>query len=370
VRREENLVDAKASSSRSLNISGVQLLFGLATALLLFALFVDLSLGQVGQPLSLTLPFLACASVVAGVGFWAVPMLRALKLGQIIREDGPKTHLKKAGTPTMGGIFFLPVALLVAVLWSGFSPNVLAVSALTLAYGWIGWVDDWAIIRGGSNKGMTPRIKLALQVGFAALFCLWLAFTYGNRLTTIALPFGLLLPLGFLFWALAVFTLTAESNAVNLTDGVDGLAGGTVAIALLGLGAIVAPTHPDIMLFCACLSGSCVGFLVHNRNPAQVFMGNTGSTALGGALGAVALVAGVLFPLLVVSLLFLVETVSVIIQVSYYKATKGANGVGKRFFKMSPYHNHLELSGWAETQIVGAFYLLNILLVFVALTLR
>lgn len=363
-------MDAKAFSSRSLKFSGVQLLIGLATVLVLFAVVVDLVAGQVALQQSLTLPFLACAAISAGVGFWAVPTLRAFKLGQIIREDGPKTHLKKAGTPTMGGIFFLPVVLLVAIIWSGFSPNVLAVSALTLAYGWIGWVDDWAIIRGGSNKGMTPRMKLVLQTCFAALFCLWLAVTYGNRLTTIALPFGVLLPLGFVFWAIALFTLTAESNAVNLTDGVDGLAGGTVAIALLGLGAIAAPTQPDIMLFCACLSGGCLGFLVHNRNPAQVFMGNTGSTALGGALAAVALVMGALFPLLVVSLLFLVETVSVIIQVSYYKATKGANGIGKRFFKMSPYHNHLELSGWSETQIVGVFYLINIALVFVALTLR
>ncbi len=357
-------------SSRSLNLSGMQLLVGLAIALVGFALVADRLAGRVGQMLSLTPPLLVAAFVSAGLGCWVVPALRAFKLGQIIREDGPQSHLKKAGTPTMGAIFFLPTAVLVALLWTGFAPSVVALSALTLAYGWIGWVDDWAIIRVRSNKGMTPRMKLALQVGFALLFCLWLACTGGTTITTVVLPFGLMLPLGFLFWGLAVFTLTAESNAVNLTDGVDGLAGGTVAIALLGLGVIVAPTHPEVMVFCAALSGGCLGFLVHNRNPAQVFMGNTGSTALGGALAAVGLLAGALFPLLVLSLLFVVETVSVIIQVSYYKATKDTNGIGKRFFKMSPYHNHLELSGWSETQIVGMFYLVNAVLVMVALALH
>jgi len=363
-------VDAKVYSSRSWKLSGVQLLVALAFALVAFALAADAWAGRISQPLSLTMPLVVCTSISAALGYWAVPMLRALKLGQVIREDGPQSHLKKAGTPTMGAIFFLPVSVLIAVVWSGFAPDTLAIAALTLAYGWIGWVDDWAIIRGRSNKGMTPRMKLYLQIGFAALFCLWLAFRTGDALTTVALPFGVLLPLGLLFWALAVFVLTAESNAVNLTDGVDGLAGGTVAIALLGLGAIVAPTHPDVMVFCACLSGGCLGFLVHNRNPAQVFMGNTGSTALGGALAAIGLATGALFPLLIVSLIFLVETVSVIIQVSYYKATKGPDGVGKRFFKMSPYHNHLELSGWQETQIVGTFYLVNGLLVLFALMLR
>ncbi len=357
-------------SSRSLNLSGMQLLVGLAIALVGFAFVADELAGRVGQMVSLTPPLLVAALISAGLGCWVVPALRAFKLGQIIREDGPQSHLKKAGTPTMGAIFFLPTAVLIALLWTGFAPSVVALSALTLAYGWIGWVDDWAIIRVRSNKGMTPRMKLALQIGFALLFCLWLAYTDGTTITTVALPFGLMLPLGFLFWGLAVFTLTAESNAVNLTDGVDGLAGGTVAIALLGLGVIVAPTHPEVMVFCAALSGGCLGFLVHNRHPAQVFMGNTGSTALGGALAAVGLLAGALFPLLVLSLLFVIETVSVIIQVSYYKATKDANGIGKRFFKMSPYHNHLELSGWSETQIVGTFYLVNAALVGVALALR
>jgi len=340
----------------------------LAVGLGAFALVLDELAGRsLTQVFSLTLPFWFCALASACLGFWAVPLLRALKAGQIIREDGPKSHLKKAGTPTMGGIFFLPVALLVALVWSGFSLPVVAVSVLTLAYGAIGWIDDWQIIRGRSNKGITPRMKLLLQVGAGALFCLWLAWTQPETITTIALPFGLMLPLGLLFWVVAIFVLTAESNATNLTDGVDGLAGGTVAIALLGLGALIASSSPELMLFCAALSGSCLGFLLHNRNPARVFMGNTGSTALGGALAAVALMTNSLFALLILSGLFLIETLSVMIQVGYYKATKGADGVGKRFFKMSPYHNHLELSGWTETRIVAAFYMIAGLLSFVTL---
>ncbi|MBD2020715.1 phospho-N-acetylmuramoyl-pentapeptide-transferase [Leptolyngbya sp. FACHB-36] len=364
-------MDAKLFSSRSIQLSGTLLLILLSLGLSAAAFVADMAAGRpLGQELSLTLPLWVCALATTGLGFWVVPLLRSLKAGQIIREDGPQTHLKKTGTPTMGGVFFLPVAVGVALVWSGFSPSVVAVSALTLGYGAIGLLDDWQIIRRKSNKGISPRLKLMLQIGFGALFCLWLMATQPINITTIALPLGLSLPLGALFWLLAGFALVAESNAVNLTDGLDGLAGGTAAIALLGLGALIAPTHPDLMLFCACLSGSCLGFLSHNRNPARVFMGDTGSLALGGAIAAVGLLTNTLFAVLLLSGLFLVETLSVIAQVSYYKATKGPDGIGKRLFKMSPFHNHLELSGWAETRIVAVFYTIGGLLALLALAIQ
>jgi phospho-N-acetylmuramoyl-pentapeptide-transferase len=255
----------------------------------------------------------------------------------------------------MGGVFFIPVAVLAAAILSGFAADAIAVGGITLGYGFIGWIDDWQILRRKSNKGISPRMKLALQIGFGALFCLWLWSRAGN-ITTIALPFGFAIPLGFLFYALALFVLLAESNATNLTDGVDGLAGGTVAIAFLGLGAIVAPTSFELMIFSSCMSGSCLGFLVHNRNPAKVFMGDTGSLALGGALAGVALQTNTLWALFILSGIFFIESLSVIAQVSYYKATKGADGVGKRLFKMAPIHHHLELSGWSELQVVAVFY--------------
>ncbi len=363
-------MDAKLFYRQTSKLSG-SVLFGVLTiSLSVVAMALDWNAGRsLMQLQSLTLPFWISALATAAVGFWAVPLLRSLKAGQSIREDGPKSHLKKAGTPTMGGIFFIPVAVLIALVWTGFAPQVVAVSALTLAYSAIGWLDDWQIIRRRSNKGISPRLKLLLQVAAGGLFCLWAATTQPFHLTQLALPFGVMLPLGFLFFPLGWFALVAESNATNLTDGLDGLAAGTVAIALLGLGALVAPQSPDLMLFCGALSGSCLGFLVHNRNPAQVFMGDTGSLALGGALAAVALLTHSLLALLILGGVFFVETLSVIIQVTYFKATKGPDGVGKRFFKMSPYHNHLELSGWSETQIVAIFYLATALLAFLALSI-
>ncbi len=356
-------MDAKLFSSRTFSVSGTRLFSILAFGMTAAAATLD---GLAGRTIAqgMTLPLVTCTAISALVGCWAVPMLRNLKAGQVIREDGPKSHLKKAGTPTMGGAFFVPVGLLMALLWSGFNSQVLAVAALTGFYGLIGFLDDWQIIRKKSNKGISPRMKMFLQISGAVGFCLWMKFClHPPSLTSVALPWlAVPLSLGGIFWLLAGFVLVAESNATNLTDGVDGLAGGTVAIALLGLGQIAGPENLGLTTFCACMAGACLGFLVHNRNPARVFMGDTGSLALGGALAAVGLTAGALFPLLILSGLFFWETVSVIIQVTYYKATKDSNGVGKRFFKMSPFHNHLELSGWTETQIVGWFYLVTAVL--------
>ena len=363
------MVDAKLDFERPLNPTGARLLTLLAVGLSLGALILDWTGGRsLLSGISITLPLLICALITAALGYWAVPLLQALKMGQIIREDGPQTHLQKAGTPTMGGLFFVPVAVVVALLWSGlvikvqdFIP-VLVVSIVTIGYAGIGWLDDWKIVRRRSNKGISPRTKLTLQIAVGSLFCLWLALSQPASITNLILPLGIVLPLGLLFWPLAVFVLVAESNATNLTDGVDGLAGGTCAIALLGLAAILAPTSPGLMIFCACLSGSCLGFVVHNRNPATVFMGDTGSLALGGALAAVGLLTQNLWGLFILSGIFFIESLSVIAQVGYYKATKGPNGIGKRLLKMSPFHNHLELTGWSETQIVGVFYLTNAIL--------
>jgi phospho-N-acetylmuramoyl-pentapeptide-transferase len=334
--------------------TGTQLLLLLAVLLFLLVVFF---------PAQITLfpPLLVCTMISAGLGFSVVPILRRLKMGQVMREDGPQTHLKKAGTPTMGGIFFVPVAVIVALLWSKLDGQVTAVSLLTLAYMGIGWIDDWQILQRRSNKGLTPRMKLILQMSGAILFCFWMLAS-GKVSTDVALPGGLIIPLGVLFWVLAGFVLVAESNATNLTDGVDGLAGGTGSIAFLGLGIIVAPEHPNLAIFCACFSGACLGFICHNRNPAKVFMGDTGSLALGGGLAGVGLLSGNLWGLFLISGLFCLESLSVIVQVSYYKATKDENGQGKRLLKMAPFHHHLELSGWAETQIVGVFYLVNALL--------
>ena len=366
-------MDAKLLSSQRFTVSGTRLFSFIACGLTAAAVVLDSVSGQSSlQIKSLTVPLLLSTLATAIVGYWAVPMLRNLKAGQIIREDGPQSHLKKAGTPTMGGAFFVPVAVILSLLLTGFAPKVVAVCALTSFYGLIGFVDDWQIIRKKSNKGISPRAKMVLQISGAVGFCLWMMTQVKEiDFSAVLLPFGMILPLGILFWALAGFVLVAESNATNLTDGVDGLAGGTVAIALLGLGEIAGRSGaPELMVFCAAMSGSCLGFLAYNRNPARVFMGDTGSLALGGALAAVGLVTNSLFALLLLSGLFFWETVSVIIQVSYYKATKDENGLGKRFFKMSPFHNHLELSGWTETKIVSWFYVVTAVLAVLAIAIR
>ncbi len=358
-------MDAKTLKP-SLVPSGRLLLAGLAAGIFLTSLVLDGSSGRLSQwQGALWLPLLASAIATAAAGAIAIPWLQRLKAGQVVREDGPQSHLKKAGTPTMGGIFFVPVGVGLALIWTRFDSQVVAVAAITSVYGAIGWLDDWQILQKKSNKGISPRAKLGLQLGSAVLFCLWLAFTQPASITTLPLPLGLTLPLGGLFWGLAVFVLAAESNATNLTDGVDGLAGGTCAIALLGLGALIAPDWPNLAIFCACISGSCLGFVVHNRNPARVFMGDTGSLALGGALAATAILSQHLWELFVLGGVFLAESLSVIAQVGYYKATKGPDGQGKRLFKMAPLHHHFELSGWRETQVVGAFYAIAALLALV-----
>ncbi len=302
----------------------------------------------------------------AGLGAVVLPWLRRLKMGQIIRREGPQAHLKKAGTPTMGGIFFLPVAPLVTVLVlllqnQPLSPTLWAVMALTLACGAIGAWDDWLILQAQSNQGLAPRAKLAGQILVAVGFTLWL-WWQGNLPTTIALPGGVTLDLGLGFWVLAGFVPVAQSNAVNLTDGLDGLAAGTCAVALAGLGVACAVTHPDVSVGAVAMAGACLGFLVHNHHPARVFMGDTGSLALGGALAGIGIVSQQLWLLLILSLLFVWETLTVLAQVFYFKATKGPDGVGKRLFKMTPYHHHLELSGWSETQIVACFWGIEALL--------
>jgi len=361
-----SLVSANVISSSGNLISGRSLFWGLTACLAIGSALVESAVYGSVSITGILLPGFISALVVGCVGIWAVPFLQALKTGQFIREEGPQAHFAKAGTPTMGGLFFLPVAVILAlgmaIAGSLFSSSVLAVAALTLAYGFIGWLDDWQVIRRKSNRGISPRMKLGLQIIASCLFCGWLFATAPDTITSIRFPLGFVLPLGLLFWPLAGFTPVAQSNATNLTDGLDGLAAGTGAIAFFGLAALTLPESPELALFSACMMGGCLGFLAHNRNPAKVFMGDTGSLALGGGMAAISLVSNHLFGLLLLSGVFLLETLSVMAQVSYYKATKDENGVGKRLFKMAPFHHHLELSGWSETSVVAFFYSLGGLL--------
>ena len=325
-----------------------------------------------GQALQLSLPLLMGALVSGALVSWGVPRLRALKLGQVIREEGPQSHLGKAGTPTMGGLLVVPAGLIVGSLVAPGDDRLLAVAAISLSYLAIGGIDDWRSLTRRTNKGLSPRGKLLLQALTAAAFLAW-AYWQQQLGSDLALPLGWVLPLGLLIWPLGLFVFLAESNATNLTDGLDGLAAGCGAVVFTGLGLqlMLRGHHGDPALagFCAAMAGAWLGFLVQNRHPAKVFMGDTGSLAMGACLAAVALLSNSLWPLLVMGGVFLAESLSVILQVWVFKATKGADGQGRRLFRMAPLHHHFELGGASEQQVVVGLWACSLLLVLVGLVL-
>jgi phospho-N-acetylmuramoyl-pentapeptide-transferase len=340
----------------------------LALILLVFCGLSDWS----GQALQLSLPLLIGALVSGVLVSWGVPRLGALKLGQVIREEGPQSHQGKAGTPTMGGLLVVPAGLIVGSLVAPGDGRLLAVAAISLSYLAIGGIDDWRSLTRRTNKGLSPRGKLLLQALTAAAFLAWAAWQQQLG-SDLALPLGWVLPLGLLIWPLGLFVFLAESNATNLTDGLDGLAAGCGAVVFTGLGLqLMLRGHggdPALAGFCAAMAGAWLGFLVQNRHPAKVFMGDTGSLAMGACLAAVALLSNSLWPLLVMGGVFLAESLSVILQVWVFKATKGADGQGRRLFRMAPLHHHFELGGASEQQVVVGLWACSLLLLLVGVVL-
>ena len=345
-------------------------------ALVLGVLLLGLALvgdGLIQAP-QLSVPLLAAALISAGLCRWGVPRLRQLKLGQVIREEGPQAHLSKAGTPTMGGLLVVPVGVIVGSLVAPADPRLPAVAAITLAYMAIGAADDWRSLTKRHNTGLSPRGKLLLQALSAIAFLAWAWWEQQLPSTDIALPLGWALPLGLLIWPLGLFVFLAESNATNLTDGLDGLAAGCGAIVFSGLGLqLLLRGHsgdPALAGFCAAMAGCWLGFLLFNRHPAKVFMGDTGSLAMGAALAAVSLLSNSLWPLLLMGGVFLAESLSVITQVWVFKATKDpATGQGRRVLRMAPLHHHFELGGASEQQVVVGFWGVSLLLVGLGLLL-
>jgi len=348
-----------------------------ASLLALILLLATLASDGLVPNSSLTIPLVVAALVSAGVAHWGVPRLRALKLGQVIRSEGPQGHQSKAGTPTMGGLLVVPVGVLVGGLTSPGDPRLLAVAAVTLAFLAIGAIDDWRSLTKRTNTGLSPRGKLLLQAGAALLFLLWAglgSWMGGGDPAAISLPFGWLLPLGLLIWPLGLFVFMAESNATNLTDGLDGLAGGCGAVVFTGMALqLMLRGHggdPSLAAFCAAMAGCWLGFLSQNRYPARVFMGDTGSLAMGAALTAVALLSDSLWPLLLMGGVFLAESISVILQVWVYKATKDDTGKGRRLFRMAPLHHHFELGGTPEQGVVLGLWGASLALAVLGLVLR
>ncbi|KJR44304.1 Phospho-N-acetylmuramoyl-pentapeptide-transferase [Desulfosporosinus sp. I2] len=298
------------------------------------------------------------------LGPFLIPVLRILKFGQTVRDDGPKRHLKKAGTPTMGGLIFL-VGIIVSALFSAEQPTSLEMVTLvgiTLGYGLIGFIDDFIKVVMHRSLGLRAYQKLIGQFGLAFIL-LWVSVKWLGRGTDVAIPFtGIHWELGWFYYVLISLVVVVMTNAVNLTDGLDGLAAGStlfagasyVVIALLaaihGGGVAVLAHETDMAVFAAALAGGCLGFLRFNTYPARVFMGDTGSLALGGALVSLAVLTKSELVLILIGGLFAAEALSVIIQVFSFQTT------GKRVFRMSPLHHHFELVGWSEWKVVLVFW--------------
>jgi len=298
------------------------------------------------------------------LGRAVIPMLHALKAGQSIREIGPKWHQVKAGTPTMGGIMFMAAALLCVVIigWTAAMAGTyehLMVLGFSLVYGLIGFVDDFVKVKKKRNLGLTALQKLVLQLA-AALTYLALLRWNGNLSSNLYIPFFNVwweIP-WVLYLVFAVFVIVGCVNAVNLTDGVDGLASG-VTVPVMAFFAVTAYLwgNETLALFPAAIVGGLLGFLVYNFHPAKVFMGDTGSLFLGGAVCGMAFALDMPLILILVGLIYIVEAVSVIMQVLYFKATHG-----KRIFRMTPIHHHFEMGGWSEVKIFCVFTGVTILM--------
>ncbi|WP_449539922.1 phospho-N-acetylmuramoyl-pentapeptide-transferase [Ferdinandcohnia sp. Marseille-Q9671] len=288
-----------------------------------------------------------------------IPFLRRLKFGQSIREEGPKSHQKKSGTPTMGGIIILVSILITTILVSNrlgeLSVTTYLLLFVTLGYGVLGFLDDFIKVVLKRNLGLTSRQKLFGQIIIAIIF--YFIFKQNNFSTSISIPgTEIEFDLKILYVLFLIIWLVGFSNAVNLTDGLDGLVSGTAAIAF-GAFAVLAwnQAQYDVAIFCVAVVGAVLGFLVFNANPAKVFMGDTGSLALGGAIATVAIMLKLEILLLLIGGVFVIETLSVIIQVISFKTT------GKRVFRMSPLHHHYELVGWSEWRVVVTFWTVGLL---------
>lgn len=298
-----------------------------------------------------------------------IPILRRLKFGQSIREVGPQSHMKKAGTPTMGGIIFLisiiATTVIVGNVFSIFTTQTVVLLLVLIGFGLIGLLDDGIKVVFKRNLGLTSIQKLVGQIVIS--IAAFLLLRLGTFDTSITIPYtDLSIDLGILYAAFLIFWLVGFSNAVNLTDGLDGLVAGTASVAFAAFGVIALfNEQSDVALFTFSVTGALLGFLIFNANPAKVFMGDTGSLALGGALAMVSVLVKEELLLLLIGLVFVIETLSVILQVGSYKLRGG-----KRIFKMAPIHHHFELSGWDEKTVVAVFWSTGLVLALLAVVLE
>jgi phospho-N-acetylmuramoyl-pentapeptide-transferase len=352
---------------------------------LLYSLRTEISVLNVTQYITFrtAAASLSALAISLVLGPWMVRRLRGFQIGQVIRTDGPTTHKPKAGTPTMGGLLILTATLVPTLLWARLSNVYVWIAVLTTAaFGAVGFADDYLKIVRRSHHGLRPRYKLLCQLLIGSAFGATLIVLAQQNLynTQLVFPFFKRLNpnLGWVYLPFAVFVLVAESNAVNLTDGLDGLAISVVAIAAAAFTALTYvvgnraladylllahfPQMAELTIFCGSLVGASLGFLWYNSYPAEIFMGDVGSLALGAALGTVAILIKQELLLVIVGGVFVLEALSVVIQVASFKLT------GKRVFRMAPLHHHFELSGWSEPKVISRFVIVAIVFALFSLT--
>ena len=291
-----------------------------------------------------------------------IPVLKKIKAGQSIREDGPQSHMIKSGTPTMGGIVIIAAVLITCLTAGKITTDMVIIIAAFAAFGVLGFLDDFVKVSLKRNLGLTAKQKFFLQILIAVGLALYQSkvSVYG---TTVFIPFvNQYIDFGIWYIPFVAFVVVAMVNSVNLTDGLDGLASGVTMIVAIFLALVgTAYGFQTISVFCAAMAGACIGFLMFNKHPAKVFMGDTGSLALGGGIAAAAIMMNIEMIIPIAGGIYVAETVSVILQVASYKLR------GKRIFKMAPLHHHFELSGWKETKVVAVFWMITILLCAISL---
>lgn len=290
------------------------------------------------------------------LSFLIIPILKKLKIGQVVRNDGPQTHLSKQGVPTMGGIIIL-ISVAIMSIWGYIKfPEILPILIVTLGFGLVGFVDDFIKLILKNPKGLKPMYKM-LGLLIVSVFFVGYILSKQNIGTQTLIPIAKQyreLPI-YLYIPFIIVVLLATTNSVNLTDGLDGLATGIVSIIMTFFTIVAAMLQKEeVVYFGSLIIGACLGFLMFNLHPAKIMMGDTGSLALGGVIGAVSIYLKMPIVLLIVAIVPVLEALSVIIQVAYFKKT------GKRIFKMAPLHHHFELSGWKETKVVLVFWLITL----------
>ena len=289
-----------------------------------------------------------------------IPFLRKLKCGQYIREEGPKEHLKKCGTPTMGGLVILCGIVITSIMYMEYYPRIVPILFMTLGFGLIGFLDDFIKMVTKKSMGLTPIQKMMLQIIITTIFVLYLSKN-GDNSTVIPFTNGKKIDIGHLYIPLVYVVVIGTANGANFTDGLDGLVSGVTIMIAVFFTVVGYVTESGTEPVSAAVTGGLLGFVLYNSYPARIFMGDTGSLALGGFVASTAYMLDMPLILLMVAFIYVIEVLSVIIQVTYYKCTNG-----KRIFKMSPIHHHLEMCGWSETRIVTLFSTITALLCMLA----